>query len=305
LINSFSHNSVLVRFLFASGRNFDVAMKPDFTCRFYNPNPENAMTDRSRIDRIAGHLRDAHANRSQFENLSGEYALGSIDEAYQVQLALNRLWVDGVRGPIAGYKIALTSQAIRDLVGVDDPCAGAIFASTVRHSPATIAVADFVRVGLEFELAFQMGKDVPEDGSFDGESIRPYIEAAMPAFEMIEDRAADYGKLDVATLVADNAWSGGMVLGTPSTAWKKMDLETTPVSLSYNNDTEMAVTGAAMGSPLISLAYLASLLSCQGRSLKAGDIVMSGSTLATRFAKPGDHAVYSIKGLGEVEMRVE
>ena len=262
------------------------------------------MTDSNRIDRIARHLHRAHEGGHRFENLGGEFALGSIDEAYQVQLALNRLWVDGARGPITGYKIALTSQAIRDLVGVDDPCGGAIFASSVHQSPATIRLADFIRVGLEFELAFRMGKDVPEGGTYDGESIVQYVDTAMPAFELIEDRDADYGNLDAATLVADNAWSGGMVLGTPSTAWKQMDLATVPVSLSYNGEIETAVTGAAMGSPLISLAYLASLLASQGRSLKAGDVVMSGSTLATRFAKAGDHAVYTVEGLGSVEMRV-
>ena len=282
----------------------DIGAALNFQCRFHNLDLESPMSDQDRVNRIARHLHQAHAGRQRFENLSGEFALGSIDEAYQVQLALNQLWVDGAKGPIAGYKIALTSQAIRDLVGVDEPCGGAIFASTVHQSPATIDLADFVRVGLEFELAFRMGRDVPRDSTHDGESIAQYVDSAMPAFEMIEDRDADYGNLDAATLVADNAWSGGMVLGAPSTAWKQMDLAAVPVSVSYNGEIETAVTGAAMGSPLISLAYLSNLLTAQGRSLKAGDVVMSGSTLATRFAKPGDHAVYTVEGLGSVEMRV-
>lgn len=262
------------------------------------------MTTANRIDRIARYLFQAHADRARFENLSGENAVDSIDDAYRVQLALNRLWEDGDRGPIAGYKIALTSQAIRDLVGVNDPCGGAIFFSTVHQSPSNIRLSDFVRLGLEFELAFRMGKDVPAGGVYDGESITPYVDTAMPAFELIEDRNADYSNLDAASLVADNAWSGGMVLGQPAAAWKKLDLATTPVTLSYNGNTETAVTGAAMGNPLNSLAYLATLLAAQGRSLRAGDVVMSGSTLATRFAEAGDHAVYTVDGLGSVEMRV-
>lgn len=263
------------------------------------------MTDRNRSDRIARHLQQAHANRARFENLAGDNALTTIEEAYQVQLALSRLWEKGEKGAIAGYKIALTSQAIRDLVGVDDPCVGAIFASTSHPSPASIRLANFVRLGLEFELAFRMGKDVPEGRDYDGESITPYVDTAMPAFELIEDRNADYSNLDAASLVADNAWSGGMVLGTPSAAWRNMDLTTAPVSLSYNGESETAVTGAAMGNPLVSLAYLATVLAAQGRSLKAGDVVMSGSTLATRFAKAGDHAIYTVEGLGSVELRVE
>ena len=262
------------------------------------------MTDQHHIDRIARHLHDAHASRSRFENLTGDFALGSIDDAYRVQIALNKLWEGGPKGTIVGYKIALTSQAIRDLVGVDDPCGGAIFASTVYQSPANIPLSSFVRLGLEFELAFRMGKDLPTGTPLDAETIAPYVDAAMPAFELIEDRDAVYSGLDAATLVADNAWSGGMVLGAPSTAWRELDLATTPVSLSFNGANEEAVTGAAMGNPLTSLAYLARLLGDQGRSLKAGDIVMSGSTLATRFAKAGDHAIYTVEGLGSVEMRV-
>jgi 2-keto-4-pentenoate hydratase len=256
------------------------------------------------IDRIANHLHQAHAERRQFENLTGDLAPGSLENAYAVQQALNGLWVAGTRGPIAGYKIALTSKAIQDLVGVDEPCAGAIFASTVHQSPAQILISDFVRVGLEFELAFRMGKDVPEGRDYDGETIVQYVDTAMPAFELIEDRAADYSNLDANTLVADNAWSGGMVLGAPSTAWKQLDLASVPVTLTYNGEVETAVTGAAMGSPLISLACLATMLASQGRSLKAGDVVMSGSTLATRFAKPGDRVVYAVDGLGEVKISV-
>ena len=262
------------------------------------------MPETNRVDRIARYLLDAHAERRRFENLTGDLAPASIEEAYAVQRALDRLWEAGTRGPIAGYKIALTSKAIQDLVGVDQPCGAAIFASTVHHSPAAIARAEFIRLGLEFELAFLMGGDVPEGGTYDGQSIRRYVDAAMPAFELIEDRDADYSDLDAATLVADNAWCGGIVLGTPSTAWKQMDLASTPVALSYNGEGEAAVTGAAMGNPLNSLAWLATLLAGQGRSLKAGDVVMSGSTLATRFAKSGDHAIYTVDGLGSVEVRV-
>ena len=262
------------------------------------------MTPVDRIDRIARHLHDAHAARRRFENLTGDLALTSIDEAYQVQQALDRLWEEGARGPVAGYKIALTSKAIQDLVGVEQPCGGAIFASTVRDGPAEIRLADFVRLGLEFELAFRIGRDVPSESTHDAQSIAAFVDTAMPAFELIEDRDADYSDLDARTLIADNTWSGGVVLGAPSRAWSGMDLSSVPVRLSCNGEVETAVTGAAMGNPLNGLAWLATLLAGQGRSLKSGDIVMSGSTLATRFARAGDRALYSVEGLGEVAVRI-
>ncbi len=263
------------------------------------------MIDSAKLDRVAQHLLSQHATRVRFETLAGDLSLNSLEEAYDVQKALIALWEVSGRGPVAGYKIALTSTAIQNLVGLDQPCVAAIFASTIHASPADIAISDFVRLGLEFELAFRMGKDVPAgDAPYDAISIRDYVDTAMPAFELIEDRDADYSHLEALSLVADNAWCGGIVLGPPSTAWRELDLATTAVSLDYNGDTEAAVTGEAMGNPLHSLSVLANLLAGQGRSLSAGDVVMSGSTLATKFAQAGDEVVYSVDGLGAVELRV-
>lgn len=266
------------------------------------------MADDTRAGRIARRLFEDHAARRRFENLSGDLAPDSVAEAYEAQRELVRLWTADGRDSVAGYKIALTSQAIRDLVGVDEPCGAAILASTVRRAPeggpAEVGRAEFVRLGLEFELAFRMGSDTEAGARYDAASIRAHVDAAAPAFELIEDRDADYSALDAASLVADNAWCGGIVLGRFSTAWAGMDLSAVPVALTCNGETETATTGAAMGNPLNSLAWLATLLAGQGRPLAAGDIVMSGSTLATRFAAPGDRARYEVEGLGAVELRV-
>ena len=262
------------------------------------------MPETERIDAIARHLFDAHAAGEDFRNLEGDLAPSSMDDAYQVQMALVRLWTADGRDAVAGYKIALTSRAIRELVGVSEPCGGAILESMIHRGPAEIERGRFVRLGLEFELAFRMGRDLPVAGNHDAASIRPYVDTVMPAFELIEDRDADYSNLDAASLIADNAWCGGIVLGEPASGWHGLDLAQVPVTLTYNGATEDAVTGAAMGSPLVSLSFLANLLAGQGRPLRAGDIVMSGSTLATRFAAAGDAARYAIEGIGSVDIRV-
>ncbi len=263
------------------------------------------MADTDRINRIARHMHDTHQMRHKFENLTGLMAPASIDEAYDVQKALVRLWEKTRRTAVCGYKVALTSQAIRDLVGVDQPCAGVILSDVIREDPARYQASDFLRVGLEFELAFRIGRDVPGETTHDSRSIRDHVDAAAAAFELIEDRNADYGNLDPASLVADNAWNGGVVLGAFSGAWAEMDLSSVPAILSYNGQDETVITGAVMGNPLNSLAWLANLLAGQGRGLRAGDIVMSGSTLATKFPEKGDSASYAIEGLGMVRVVFE
>lgn len=267
------------------------------------------MTYTQKIERVAEALEAQHAARARFEPLAGPLDLGTLDEAYAAQRALIQRWSAGARGPIAGYKIALTSKAVQELCGVDHPCAGAIFGSTLHTSPATVARAGFVRLGLEFELCFRLGSSLPgRPQPYTAESVRDAVDAAVPAFELVEDRASDYARLNAISLVADNCWCGGIVLGQATGDWRDLDLSANPVRLEYTGggktETESATTGAALGNPLNALAWVANVLAGQGRSLEAGMWVMTGSTLRTRFAEAGDRAVYTVDGLGSVEVDV-
>lgn len=262
-------------------------------------------TETARIDQVAEALQRQHAERAPFKPLAGDLALADLDTAYAVQRRLIDRWEQAGRGAIAGYKIALTSKAVQELCGVSHPLVGAIFASTVHRSPITVRRSDFVRLGLEFELCFTLGRDLPaRSGGHTIESVREAVAAATPAFELIEDRAADYGKLEAKSLAADNAWCGGIVMGEVDGDWRDLDLESTPVRLRYGDDVEEAVTGAAMGNPLAALAWVADLLAEQGRPLEAGQLVMTGSTVKTRFAEVGDRAVYTVDKLGSVEIDI-
>jgi 2-keto-4-pentenoate hydratase len=64
------------------------------------------------------------------------------------------------------------------------------------------------------------------------------------------------------------------------------------------------LTGAAMGHPFEALAWLADLLASRKRGMKAGEIVITGSALRTRFPEAGDHVTYRIEGLGETNVRI-
>lgn len=259
----------------------------------------------AKTDDIAAHLAAEHAARARYQPLTGDLRPADQREAYAAQRALVALWRNGDRGPVAGYKIALTSKAVQELVGVDEPCAGSIFASTVLSHPARISRADYVRVGLEFEICLKLGHSLPAEGApYTAETVRDAVEAAIPAFEMVEDRAADYGNLDVESLIADNAWSSGVVLGEVTGDWRALDLSATPVTLTYNGEVETADTGAALGNPLNALAWLANLMVGLGRPLQAGMIVMTGSSMKTRFGEPGDTMRYEVEGLGEVALEI-
>jgi 2-keto-4-pentenoate hydratase len=240
----------------------------------------------ARIARIARHIFDGHERRRRFERLRRDLAPASLAEAYEVQDEVHRLFRAAGWGELAGHKIALTSKAVQDLCGVDQPAGGAIFARTVHTAPATVRLAEFMHLGLEFELGVRLG-------------------AGLPASELIEDRGADYGDLDAASILTDKCWCGGVVLGPEVADWRRLDLTAAPVQLVWNGEVvDEGVTGAAMGHPFEGLAWLANLLASRGRAMRAGEIVITGSALRTRFPKAGDEITYRIEGLAETTVRV-
>jgi 2-keto-4-pentenoate hydratase len=264
------------------------------------------MMGEARIARIARHIFEGHERRRRFERLRGELAPASLAEAYDVQDEVHRLFQGAGWGELAGHKIALTSQAIQELCGVDQPAGGAIFARTVHQSPATVSLGDFMHLGLEFELGVRLDADLPASGApYTRESVAHAVATCMAAFELIEDRGADYGDLDAASILTDKCWCGGVVLGPEVADWRRLDLTSAAVELIWNDEiVDRGVTGAAMGHPFEGLAWLANLLAGRGRGMQAGEIVITGSALRTRFPEVGDRITYRIEGLGETSVRV-
>lgn len=258
-----------------------------------------------RVARLARHFFDAHAARKRFRWLEGDLKPSSMEEAYAAQTALLELWREAGVGRIAGWKIALTSKAMQELCGIDQPCVGGMLDSSFHRGPYVVSAGEFVRLGLEFELAVRIGQDMDAAGGpYDADSARSHTAAAAPAFELIEDRGADYADFDAASIVADNTWNGGVVLGDDIDGWREVDWTAAPVTLTYNGAKEHADTGEAMGDPFAALAVVANNLIERGLMLRAGDVVITGSTLKTRFAEVGDRARYEIDGLGAVELEV-
>lgn len=258
--------------------------------------------------RIARRIFQANRARERFRPLRGVDTPGSLEEAYLIQDEVHRLFeTEAGMGPLGGHKIALTSRAVQELCGVDQPAYGKVFAGTIRPSPARVQLSDYLRLGLEFEVAVEIGRDLPAaEAPWDRARIADYAAAVLPAFELIEDRNADYGDLDAASILADRCWCAGVVLGPRVEGWRQLDLAAAPVELAWNGEVvERAVTGDSLGHPFEGLAWVANHLAGRGQALRRGEIVITGSALKTRFPQAGDKVAYRIEGLGEVSLTVE
>jgi 2-keto-4-pentenoate hydratase len=240
--------------------------------------------------------------RAPYETLSAEFAVESLDEAYAAQNAIQDMYV-ARRGSVSGRKIALTSLAMQEMCGIDQPIVGAIFRNDVLPSKAKIEARVFRHLGLEFELALELNQDVlPQADPHNTETVGELIAAARPAFEIIEDKGADYGQLDVFTLIADNAWCGGIVLGPVIDGWEAMDLGNIP-SCVYQQGQPDQKTNTGAADPLGSLAWVLNHFSARGMTLSRGEHIITGSSIQTRFPTAGDKFSYDIAGaVVEVEI---
>jgi len=260
-----------------------------------------------RPDAVAAAARaclDMHAKRQPYRPLDPTLRAAPLDDAYRIQDALHDLLAAAGRGAIAGWKIALTSKAMQQMTGVDQPAAGAIFATLVHPSPAHVDVRTYHHLGVEFEVAVRLGDALPAGNQpWTRASVADRVAACLPAFELVEDGNADYKALDAFTLIAQNTWNGGVVLGSSSGDWRRVDLETAVTRCWINDRPEgQGKTGDAMGHPFEAVAWLANLLNRRGRRLERDMIVMTGSSITTKFPTPGDRIRFVIDGLGEAAL---
>jgi 2-keto-4-pentenoate hydratase len=265
------------------------------------------MSDDGRIHHASRFLFEEHRARKPFRPTPETYTPRTVDEAYATQETFHGLMAE-MHGPVAGYKIALTTPVMQQMVGFQTPIAGAIFTRTIHRSPVTLRRADYVRLGIECEIAVQIGTNLPAaQAPYSRDQVSDAIGAVMAAFEVVDDRGADYARLaaHVFTLIADNAWNAGIVLGAPVPDWSTIDLATARGVMVIND----AVVGQGygrdvMGHPLEALVWLVNMLATRGKSLTPGMIVMTGSIVATKFVHPGDTARLAVDGLGEVRLNV-
>jgi 2-oxo-3-hexenedioate decarboxylase/2-keto-4-pentenoate hydratase len=228
-------------------------------------------------------------------------------EAYWVQQAVHGLIARSRFGERSGYKIGCTTPVMRKYLGIRNPCSGGVFAGTIYKSGVTLRREAFVHVGVEGEIAVKIGRDLsPGDGPFDAEKLAGEIESYFAAIEVVDDRYADWHKLDTATLIADDFFAAACVLGEPVAAAEVGDAgELSGVLTIDGVEVGRGKGSDIMGHPLNALAWLANSLVGRGQTLKAGEIVLLGSLSEPQWLDSGDVAVVDIARLGRVEVTVK
>ncbi len=225
-----------------------------------------------------------------------------LADAYAVQALLVERSLSDDAAPI-GYKVACTSKIAQAALQIDRPVFGRLMSNTTSPSGVTLPADRFVHRVIEAEFAFRVAADVPpRAGGHTHDSISEYIDAALPAIEIVDHRFESWA-IGALPIAADNAIHGWWVHGEPVTDWHRLDLARAVVEVRRNGDTITTGTGsAALGHPLTVMAWLADELPVYGRALAAGDLVTTGVTTDVFEAGAGDRLEAEFAGLGTVEL---
>jgi 2-keto-4-pentenoate hydratase len=252
---------------------------------------------------IAQRLLAEHALQRRFEPFAAETGLRTLEMAYDVQDALVELWGEQRDASAIGYKIGLTSKRMQAMCGIDHPIAGVILSDRVLASGAWLDPAGYGRLGVEFEIAIRLSRDVAGSGRTSAAEIAAAISAVAPAIEIVDDRMADYQALDLLSLVADNSWNAGIILGAWTSTWP--DLASIAGTVTCNGAAlDHGVGGDVLGHPFTPVAWLAEHLAARETLLAAGTIILTGSIVTTKFPKGGETYRFELAQLGAVDVSV-
>lgn len=254
----------------------------------------------SKIERLVKHLKSAWDNEKGVKPITALNPKLTIDEAYEVQLYTIQEYIEEGQY-ITGKKIGLTSKAMQDLLGVDEPDYGHLTNKMEIENGGSISSKQVLQPRVEGEIAFILKKDLvgPNVTLFD---VVQATYAIVPALEIVDSRIKDW-KITLEDTVADNASSGLYLLGGKPRKITDVDIKHIGMALYKNEELQNTGVGAAaLGDPAKCVAWLANKLSTYGISLKAGEIILSGALSAAIDAEPGDYFRAKFADLGEVSV---
>jgi len=222
-------------------------------------------------------------------------------EGYAIQAALEA----HSPGRLFGWKIAATSEAGQKHINVRGPMAGRILSETVIADGATASMkGNEMRVG-EPEFAFRMGRDLPpRPAPYSVEEVLSAVAALHPAIEIPDSRFVDFVSAGEAQLIADNACAHLFVLGEPTSAdWRAIDLVEERPEITLRGERHVGHGKNVLGDPRVALAWLANELRELGLTLRAGEVVTTGTCHPPLPIEAGDHLVADFGVLGRVSVR--
>ena len=214
------------------------------------------------VEAIAADLLAAYSSGKTLPPLTTTYPAITVDDSYRIQSHQIATRTRAGAG-IVGFKIGLTSVAMQQQLGVDQPDFGHLLTDMVYAADSPIETGRFLQPRAEPEVALVLGQPLHGPGL----TVADIVSAtayALPAIEIIDSRISDW-RIGLEDTIADNASSGGFVLGSTPVPIAGLDLAMLGCVLRRNGRIQHTGAGAAvMGSPLHAATWLANTLTAAG-----------------------------------------
>lgn len=262
--------------------------------------PTPGMTSVTDVEAVADALRVAELRGLPIAPVSSTWPGLTVEDAYAIQSANVRCRL-AAGGRVVGHKIGLTSEAMQQMLGVDEPDYGRLFEDCVLRSGVELAYDGLIAPRIEPEIAFVLAHDLrgPDVTPAQALAATAYV---VPALEVIDSRIADW-KITLVDTVADNASCARVVLGERRTAPADVAMAAVMAQLRVDGRVVQEGAGAAvLGHPATAVAWLANAVARFGVALEAGQVILPGSLTAAVPIEAGNHVEADFGDLGAVEV---
>jgi|SRR5699024_1138125 len=224
----------------------------------------------------------------------------TVEDAYGIQLEIANFKEKQGKN-IIGKKVGLTSKAMQEMLGVNEPDYGHLFDDMKIENKGIVDTTKMIAPKVEAEIGFILKEDVmgPNITFLDVIMATDYV---LPTLEIIDSRIADW-KIKLIDTIADNGSSSKVVIGDGKKQLDEVNLRTNGMILKKNN--EIVATGAgaaALGHPAEAVAWLANKLSDYGITLEKGELILPGALSGALAINPGDTILADFGQLGNVEV---
>ena len=249
---------------------------------------------------VADALRDAEVERTPIPPLRETWPEIDVVDSYEIQLLnIRRRLEAGAR--VNGHKVGLSSRAMQEMMGVDEPDYGHLLSDMEVSSDGPVDADRYCYPRVEVEVAFVLGETLPGVGCTEDDVIGA-TEYVAPAIELIDSRVLDWN-IKIADTIADNASSAGYVLGPERVRPEDVDLKTIEAVLIRNGEkVAEGRSDAVLGNPVTAVAWLADKVASFGVTLEAGHVILPGSVHRAIDVRPGDDFVAEFTDFGSVHL---
>ncbi|MCW2749114.1 MAG: 2-keto-4-pentenoate hydratase [Aeromicrobium sp.] len=249
---------------------------------------------------VAQTLATAERDRMPIPPLRETWPDLDVVDSYSIQL-LNIADRLKAGATVHGHKVGLSSKAMQEMMGVDEPDYGHLLSDMEVFSGIPVSVGSYCMPRVEVEVAFVLGQTLPGEGCTEADVLAAtdYVTASI---ELIDSRITNWD-IKIADTIADNASSAGYVLGTVEVDPASLDLTTIEAKLLCNGE-EVAAgrSDAVLGNPVTAVAWLARKVASFGVTLEAGHVILPGSVHRAIDAHAGDDFEAVFTDLGSVRL---